>query len=226
MLDFDDINHERNGLLLFLPIEHAFDRSHITFVFDSQLNQFVLKLLKPGLSELSFRDYIKAERNVDTRWLFKESYSENWKANKKAVHNLIALLDQKFKDYEGHPFAFHFSPVIKCYARCLAFQQPMAMLFAEENGWISKEGVKSPTMWSELGEEKIAFVSTWMNARAKNHSLSLLNCTIELLLSFMMHTIKAWSLFYKDLEATCRFRCDKFSTCRDGFCGRRLGWWT
>jgi hypothetical protein len=145
-----------------MPIEHAFDRSHITFVYDKNLSQFVLKLLKPGLSKLTFRQYISEERNADTNQLFIEKYKKKWEEKKKHVFNLKNLLDQTFMDFEEKPFAFPFSSTVRCYYRCLAFQQSMAMLFAEEKGWISKEDVQSPSMWSDLEEGKIASVSSWV----------------------------------------------------------------
>jgi HNH endonuclease len=161
LLNFEDINHERNGLLLFLPIEHAFDRSHITFIYNKDISQFVLKLLKPGLSELTFRDYIKKENDVDTTNLFKENYAKKKQSKVLYVSNLKKLLDQKFGDFEGKPFAYKFT-TSKCYYRCLAFQQSMAMLYAEKEKWIEKDDVKSPSMWSDMGDENIAAVSAWI----------------------------------------------------------------
>jgi len=89
--------------------------------------------------------------------------ANEWNKKKNYVRNLGRLLDQKFGDFDGKPFAFQFSPERKCFYRCLAFQQSMAMLLAEENGWISKEEVQSPSMWSDLGQEKIAAVSSWLD---------------------------------------------------------------
>ena len=101
---------------------------------------------------------------------FLASKINNWRNKKKYVKTLTALLNQKIGDFDGKPFVFPFSPDKKCYYRCLAFQQSMAMLQAEEKGWISKEEVNSPSMWSDLADEKIASVSSWIDSRAKELS--------------------------------------------------------
>lgn len=44
-----NIDHVRNGLLMLEPIEQAFDRKDICFLYDSLTNQLVAKVLNPNL---------------------------------------------------------------------------------------------------------------------------------------------------------------------------------
>eukprot|EP00604_Paraphysomonas_vestita_P003331 CAMPEP_0174818550 /NCGR_PEP_ID=MMETSP1107-20130205/1279_1 /TAXON_ID=36770 /ORGANISM="Paraphysomonas vestita, Strain GFlagA" /LENGTH=53 /DNA_ID=CAMNT_0016030559 /DNA_START=612 /DNA_END=770 /DNA_ORIENTATION=+ len=44
-----DIDHVRNGLLLLDPIEQAFDRKDICFLYDPLTNELIAKVLNPSL---------------------------------------------------------------------------------------------------------------------------------------------------------------------------------
>ena len=176
-LSIDDINDERNGLLLLAPIEHAFDRSHITFVYDKELQKFKLKLLKQDLKQVTFRKYAKTERNINTNMLFKQSASFTEDSKKRYVDTLHRLLDRTFGDFEGVPFAYNFTASKKCFYRCFAFQQAMATLQAKENGWISEdEADVLPCMWSDLEEEKVKTITSWIKGvfDSKGHEIELI----------------------------------------------------
>jgi len=42
-LGFSDINHVSNGLLLWKPIEHAFDTSQLCFIYDTQDSRYAVE---------------------------------------------------------------------------------------------------------------------------------------------------------------------------------------
>ena len=50
-LDIDDVDDIRNGLLLYRPLEWAFDTGRLMFVAES--GAFVLRLLDPAIREVS-----------------------------------------------------------------------------------------------------------------------------------------------------------------------------
>lgn len=174
-LGFDDINDSRNGLLLFKPFEYAFDNSHICFQFDSENESFSMKILNFELKSLTIKQYIQKETEIDKTLLLKSR--DDWEdtikrntalnesdieARMKAVDNLLSILDQKFSSFEGK----YLDPIDgkKCYGRCLSFQASMARLLAIESGWITKEEVDSPTMFSALEDKKKEQLSSWLKA--------------------------------------------------------------
>ena len=170
-LGFDDINNPRNGLLLFKPFEYAFDNSHICFRFEGESETFHMKILKPDLKDMSIKSYIQVEKEIDNRDLFRTK--EDWIAviNKQlhpehetemiAVENLIKILEMKFSDFEGKPVL---KTNEKCFGRCLSFQASMARLLAIEKGWITKDELESPTMFSELEEKKTQMLNNWFKS--------------------------------------------------------------
>ena len=176
-LGFDDINNPRNGLLLFKPFEYAFDNSHICFQFEAEFETFHMKILKQELREMSLRNYIQTEKEIDSSLLFKtrEEWISTMKKNPHltdedietemiVVDNLLNILDMKFAFFEGKSLI---QTEEKCFARCLSFQASMARLLAIENGWITKDEMNSPTMFSEMEEKNKRTLNTWFKSLEK-----------------------------------------------------------
>lgn len=51
-MGFEDIDSVGNGLLLFKPLEWAFDRSKLCFVYDSRFDIFNMHILDPAICEM------------------------------------------------------------------------------------------------------------------------------------------------------------------------------
>jgi hypothetical protein len=172
-LGFDDINSPRNGMLWFKPLEYAFDNSHICYHFEVQTETFHMKILDPRLRGMTFREYINAENEMDSnlllrtrdKWLMelskKPNKAQDIEKNMAAVDNLLSLLDVRIDSFEGKTFMVAEE---KCYSRCLSFQASMARLLAIENGWITKEEMDSPGMFSELEEKKKNELHSWLKS--------------------------------------------------------------
>jgi hypothetical protein len=174
-LGFDEIDNPRNGLLLFKPFEYAFDNSHICFQFDAQNEWFSMKILDPELRNLTIKEYILKEKEIDCTLFLKsrDDWRNTFKMNPhltdedmssrmEAVDNLLKILDQKFSTFEGK-YLEHIEGK-KCFGRCLSFQASMARLLAIENCWITKEDFDSPSMFSELENKKKEQLSSWFKA--------------------------------------------------------------
>jgi hypothetical protein len=164
LLDFKDINDVRNGLLLFQPLEHAFDRSHIIFAYDKELKKFVLEVLNTDILEMTFKEYAISEK-INREFLFKSSFDiEGVDIDMNpCTKNLRHLLDQKFSDYVGKAFEYNFTESKKCYYRCFAFHESVSRLQAVDRGWAEATEIQSPNMWSDFADERVEMVKTWID---------------------------------------------------------------
>ncbi|KAK5664390.1 hypothetical protein QVD99_000030 [Batrachochytrium dendrobatidis] len=179
-LDFEDIDNPRNGLLMFKPFEFAFDNSHICFLYDSDTKQFKLKILNPLLKPITIKEYIKSEKEINENSLLKSRDAWISELNQQqaidmdaaitAVDNLMVILDMGFADFEGCP-VLSGANGNKCYGRCLSFQASMSQIFALNKGWIKKEEVKSPSMFTELEENNKERILEWMSSLSQDKLL-------------------------------------------------------
>ncbi|EGF82820.1 hypothetical protein BATDEDRAFT_36642 [Batrachochytrium dendrobatidis JAM81] len=179
-LDFEDIDNPRNGLLMFKPFEFAFDNSHICFLYDSKTDQFKLKILNPLLKPMTIKEYIKSEKEINENSLLKSRDAWISELNQQqaidmdaaitAVDNLMVILDMGFADFEGCP-VLSGANGNKCYGRCLSFQASMSQIFALNKGWIKKEEVKSPSMFTELEENNKERILEWMSSLSQDKLL-------------------------------------------------------
>ena len=70
-----DIDHNRNGLLLLVPIEKAFDRKDICFLRTTNPEQLIVKVLNPSLMAMKMKDkenkttYRKTYGSINNRHL-------------------------------------------------------------------------------------------------------------------------------------------------------------
>ena len=170
-LSFEDIDDERNGLLLFKPFQFAFDNSHICFLYNSGQKRFAMKILHPDIKGMTLLDYIVRFSEIDTKLLLQshEVWRENFEINEKmspvivaatmkTVENLTKILQTKWKDYENNFLDFGEE---KCFDRCLSFQAGMARYLAIDKGWIQAENMNLPNEFSDVEESKVQFLSEW-----------------------------------------------------------------
>jgi hypothetical protein len=56
VMQISDINDTRNGLLLFKPIERAYDKFQLSFIYDETSGEYRLKVIKPNLCKTCLID--------------------------------------------------------------------------------------------------------------------------------------------------------------------------
>ncbi|KAF4028016.1 HNH endonuclease [Phytophthora infestans] len=83
LMGFDSIDDVKNGLLLFKPLEHAFDHFQISFIYDKGSNEFRLKVFDPSLR----RQRLITKLHPDQR-------------------DLVLNIQTTFGDVEGQPLVF------------------------------------------------------------------------------------------------------------------------
>ncbi len=129
LLGIENINSSRNGLLLFCPIEKAFDRSALCFLKADNDDAFYLKLLDPNIRDITLLDACK-KYVVDD------------------MDEVLATLKDRltvdgrlltFGDIEGRPLIC--KGKTRPYKRCLNFHASRARSFALSQGWITDDVV-------------------------------------------------------------------------------------
>ncbi len=146
LADVEDVDDVRNGLLLYKPLEWAFDTSRLVFVWDGARGSFVAHVLDPTILDVQLVDKAKA--------VLKERY----KTGDEAI-----LGDRCFRDVHGNalvlPLAF--SP----WRRCLCFHAHMARNEALRREWLKNgEEFQFEDFWSE-GVSSIEKVRLWLSAQ-------------------------------------------------------------
>ena len=149
LADVDDVDDVRNGLLLYKPIEWAFDTSRLVFIWDGARNSFVAHILDPSILAVRLVEKAKA--------VLKERY----KTGDEAI-----LGDRCFRDVHGSalvlPLAF--SP----WRRCLCFHAHLARDEALRQGWLkSGEEFQFDDFWSE-GVSGVEKVRLWLSAQQQH----------------------------------------------------------
>ena len=149
LADVDDVDDVRNGLLLYKPIEWAFDTSRLVFVWDGGRGSFVAHVLDPNILDVQLVDKAQAE------------LKERYKTGDEAI-----LGDRCFRDVHGSalvlPLAF--SP----WRRCLCFHAHLARDEALRRGWLkSGEEFQFDDFWSE-GVSGVEKVRLWLSAQQQH----------------------------------------------------------
>ncbi|KAI3659777.1 hypothetical protein MP638_000906 [Amoeboaphelidium occidentale] len=144
LLDFDDVDSFRNGLLLFQPIERAFNRSQLCFLKANREYSLFLRLLDPGLRGITLFDAcLPLINEIDCASIGK------------TVDEVLSVLQSKlsvngrlltFGDIEGNRIVCKGN--IRPYKRCLNFHAAVARRFALKQGWITHD-VYSTFKWSQ-----------------------------------------------------------------------------
>ena len=155
---------------MFKPFEFAFDNSHICFKYDSVTGLFKMKILYPELKNMTIKEYIKSEKEIDESSLLKSR--DDWIAALPevgtacviAIDNLLEILDKQFSYFEGNQVLSGLDSKNKCFGRCLSFQASMAQHLAFNKGWISADEVSPPAFsnFSDLAEKKKDEILAWI----------------------------------------------------------------
>lgn len=152
LVGLKDIDDVKNGMLMYKPIEQAFDTSIISLIStDVQPKGNVrLVVLQRKWLNRTIGDYIAGEKSLKNQNL--------------TTGVPQTLLSKTFADLENE---IDFKVVAggpKWYSRCLAFQATMARYTAIRFGWIDESYplLVSDEDWSEMSEEKLISVRQWL----------------------------------------------------------------
>lgn len=63
-----DVHSTRNGLLLYDPIEKAFDRKELCFLYNSLTQRIVCKVLNPALQDVVCREWVLKRIFCELAW--------------------------------------------------------------------------------------------------------------------------------------------------------------
>ncbi|KAI9351341.1 hypothetical protein BDR26DRAFT_890992 [Obelidium mucronatum] len=157
LLNLSEINEPRNLMLLFRPIEIAFDESRIIFLWDSTSKSFKRKILDPGLRFDSKTMLPPTILDLAMR-AFPKDYTPSTPVNSKFKKSLVDLEGDSLKFASSIPFK-----------RCLAFHATRARYEAiHVHKWLQKEDFDIPEdAWSpNISEspELKSFIELWRNA--------------------------------------------------------------
>jgi hypothetical protein len=154
VLDIDDVDDIRNGLLLYKPLEWAFDTGRLTFVLDA--GAFIVRVLDPSIRELSL--HAKAAqllcKSPEQRAQQLATLQRDWPLPE-ALSTFGALHDAPAR----LALPTGFCP----WRRCLCFHAHVARQQAVRNGWIATEAdAPFDDFWSE-GSDVAERVQHWLD---------------------------------------------------------------
>ncbi|KAG2775479.1 hypothetical protein Pcac1_g13832 [Phytophthora cactorum] len=133
-----DIDDVRNGLLLFKPIESAFDDLDIAFLVDKE-DQFTLKLFNPDI-----KSKLLVDNFTQKQWdaLGCESIPTDWETSTSPVYAPYAPefnVLTTFGELDGKPLRFPSGSTLRPFRRCLYHQAQLARTKALTQGWVSED---------------------------------------------------------------------------------------
>lgn len=137
-LGIHDIYSVRNGLLLFKPIEWAYDRNYISFIVNEH-NQYLLKVVDPNCYNVRIIDCFPSEKEKDE---FIREFSKQAEESDHPVCDHFTKYDLQttFGDLDGQSLAFSQNTKTRPYKRCLNLQAILARHRAFELGYIKSAG--------------------------------------------------------------------------------------
>ena len=129
LMQITDIDDVRNGLLLFKPLENAFDRFIISFIYDTPTDAFRLKVVNRNfLGALLVDELSEDDRNI----LFDSQVSKNWRTSSSPIFapNSTFNILTTFGDLDNQTLVF--KNLGRPFKRCLNLQARLARKMALE----------------------------------------------------------------------------------------------
>ncbi|KAL8016214.1 putative HNH nuclease [Plasmopara halstedii] len=146
LMGISDIDDVRNGLLLFKPLEHAFDHFQISFIYDQSSNEFRLKIFDQSVRPQ--RLFGKLDNTQRAILLQGQALPKNWRSRGPRLEpGTVYDIQTTFGDLEGR--ALRFKSVKRPYKRCLNLQARLARKQAIEKQWIRPDEDDFQDFWSE-----------------------------------------------------------------------------
>jgi hypothetical protein len=129
MVGIDNIDDERNGLLMFQPLETAFDRFQISFIKNNDNDRFKLKLFDKTIRKKKLIEFMKNPADLQ---MLEDAVNKkhcNYKLNK------------TFGDINGYTIILSHRkrPTNRPFNRCLNLQARLAWKLALDKGWINND---------------------------------------------------------------------------------------
>ncbi|KAG2760382.1 hypothetical protein Pcac1_g27649 [Phytophthora cactorum] len=133
-----DIDDVRNGLLLFKPIESAFDDLDISFLVDKR-DQFTLKMFNSDI-----KAHLLVDRLTQQQWdeLGCGSLPTHWRTSTSPIYapnapqfNVLTT----FGELDGKTLRFPSGSTLRPFRRCLYHQAQLARTRAITQGWVPDE---------------------------------------------------------------------------------------
>jgi hypothetical protein len=81
LMNIENIDDEKNGLLLFRPIESAFDAFDLRFIYDKSQDTFITKLFNPEYKNKLLIDNM--DQNLFAKLVNDMRLPDNWRNGKK-----------------------------------------------------------------------------------------------------------------------------------------------
>jgi hypothetical protein len=146
LMGFPDIDDVKNGLLLFKPLEHAYDHFQISFIYDQSSDEFRLKIFDRSLRQVRlFEKLSNPQRGILLQGVVLPT---NWKSEgPRNAPGTNYNIQTTFGDLEGRPLRFQ--SVERPYKRCLNLQARLARMKAIEEKWINPDEDEFEDFWSE-----------------------------------------------------------------------------
>lgn len=151
LLGIENIDDVKNGLLLFKPLEKAFDAFQIGFVYNDSDDTFCMKIFNnnPVFRNLLLIDFIPPSVVLKDMKLDLTALPTDWRYSKMPVlapgtdYNLLT----KFSDLEGTCLSF--KNLNRPYKRCLNLQGRIAHTEAIKNDTMEPSDYVFKDYWSE-----------------------------------------------------------------------------
>jgi len=146
LMGISDIDDVRNGLLLFKPLEHAFDHFQISFIYDQSSNEFRLKIFDRSVRQQRLFEQLNSTQRAIL--LQGQVLPNNWELlGPRHAPGTAYDIQTTFGDLEGRALCFR--SVERPYKRCLNLQARLARKHAIEKQWIKPDEDDFQDFWSE-----------------------------------------------------------------------------
>lgn len=152
LANVDDVEDVRNGLLLYKPLQWAFDTSRLVFVWDGSRDAFVAHVLDADILQVRLAEKAKVLLGL------------RYRQQDEAIVGEVCFQDVHLK---ALTLPLGFTP----WRRCLCFHAHMARDQAARRGWLDKQQFEFDDFWSEdlNGVDKVRL---WLSAQAECRSLA------------------------------------------------------
>jgi hypothetical protein len=129
-MGISDIDDPKNGLLLFKPIEKAFDDFRLSFILID--GQFRLKITDPALNNVYLIEML--DRSQMSILYGEKPLPVGWRESTDPIFAPCGFnILTKFSDLDDRPIVF--SNVNRPYYRCLNLQARLAQVAVADKGW-------------------------------------------------------------------------------------------
>lgn len=133
LLGIEDIDCDKNGLLLFKPIEKAYDDFHLGFIKNGE-GELVCKVFNRNILTVLLYDNLTEDQKNDM--IKSHLLPSDWRTGIEPIYATGTTFNLRttYGDLDGRPLAF--KNLNRPYHRCLSFQARLALCKAREKNWI------------------------------------------------------------------------------------------